>query len=128
MSLAAGKPDGRVGGAGNLRGAARTTLARTLRKEYHIKLMRPRLTFGHTLDYYRNMQDLVPLQQLGSGQTARIGRLVGCPEHVQRMEEMGLRSGATVEMVKSGVPCIVELSGARLCFRESDAFSIFVRR
>jgi Fe2+ transport system protein FeoA len=104
-------------------------LARARRKEYYRELNE---TASHLLEHARGlcgiMQDLVPLRQLGSGQTARIGRLVGCPEHVQRMEEMGLRSGATVEMVKSGVPCIVELSGARLCFRESDSFSIFVRR
>jgi Fe2+ transport system protein FeoA len=74
------------------------------------------------------MHDLIPLARLSSGQTAEISQLVGHPDQVHRMEEMGLRSGVTVEMVRSGRPCIIQLAGNRLCFRESRSFSIFVRR
>ena len=71
--------------------------------------------------------ELIPLDQLSAGQTARIARLVGCAEHVRRLEEMGLRPGTTVHMVRRGRPCIVRAGGNRLCFRCSDLLGIMVR-
>ena len=74
------------------------------------------------------MHDLIPLNLLATGQTANIDRVTGQPEHVHRLEELGLRGGATVEMLQSGSPCIVRLAGQKLCFRADELLSILVRR
>ena len=63
---------------------------------------------------------------LPTGSSARIGQLVGNPEQVHRLEELGIRQGETVEMVRSGTPCIVRLAGHKLCFRDSLLLSVLV--
>lgn len=73
------------------------------------------------------MHDLVPLHLLGRGQTAEVGQLMGVPEQVHRLEELGLRQGTTVEMVEPGSPCIIRISGCKLCFRECEMLSVLVR-
>ncbi|HND52110.1 MAG TPA: FeoA family protein [Pirellulaceae bacterium] len=70
---------------------------------------------------------LVPLCHLHPGQSAEVGQLMGLPDMVHRLEELGLRTGAHIEMVQSGSPCIIRLSGSKLCFREADACSVLVR-
>lgn len=72
------------------------------------------------------MLDLFPLHLLAVGQSARIGQLVGRPDEVHRLEELGLRTGAAVEMVQPGTPCIIRLGGHKLCFRDSELFSVLV--
>lgn len=71
--------------------------------------------------------EMLPLTELDAGQTAEIAQLVGRPDDIHRLEELGLRPGATIEMVQPGIPCIIRLAGAKLCFRESDVFSVLVR-
>lgn len=73
------------------------------------------------------MPELVPLTVLRCGQTAEVGALMGPSEQVRRLEELGLRTGASVEMVRSGVPCIIRVEGSTLCFRDDDKFSVMVR-
>ncbi len=69
---------------------------------------------------------LLPLRFLTSGRRALIGALIGQADHVHRLEEMGLRRGATVEMVQSGSPCIVRVAQSTLCFRACDLVGILV--
>jgi Fe2+ transport system protein FeoA len=69
----------------------------------------------------------IPLDSLPPGRTAEISQLAGCPEHVQRLEEMGLREGTLVEMLRHGRPCIIRVAGYKLCFRRSDELSVKVR-
>jgi len=71
--------------------------------------------------------DVIPLHLLQAGQTAQIDQLFGDGETVHRLEEMGVRSGVTVEMVQSGLPCIIRLGGHKLCFRSSEACNVLVR-
>jgi Fe2+ transport system protein FeoA len=73
------------------------------------------------------MHDVIPLPLLQPGQRASIDQLMGRAEEVHRLEELGLRVGAAVEMVQSGSPCIVALNGAKLCFRGCDATSVLVK-
>lgn len=72
------------------------------------------------------MHDLVPLTTLRSGQLAEIRQIVGLPEQVRRLEELGLRDGARLEMVRSGSPCIVRVAGSTLCFRDGEMLSVIV--
>lgn len=69
---------------------------------------------------------LIPLSQLASGQSAVVAELLGRPDEVHRLEEMGLRVGTQVHMVKPGSPCIVRLLGHKLCFRPDDMLHVLV--
>ena len=68
----------------------------------------------------------MPLNFLPVGQIGKISQLMGLPEEVHRLEELGLRTGAEVEMVQSGSPCIIRLGGHKLCFRGDEAFAVLV--
>jgi ferrous iron transport protein A len=74
------------------------------------------------------MHDLIPLNLLPVGQRALIDQVIGLPEQVHRLEEMGLRGGVSIEMVQSGSPCIVRLDGHKLCFRADELLSVLVRQ
>ena len=69
---------------------------------------------------------MIPLRMLAAGQQADIRQLMGRPEAVHRLEEMGLRTGAEVEMVQPGSPCIIRLGSQTLCFRADELTSILV--
>lgn len=71
--------------------------------------------------------DVIPLHMLPAGQLAQVDQLFGDADMVHRLEEMGLRSGTTIEMVQSGLPCIIRLAGHKLCFRNSEACNVLVR-
>jgi ferrous iron transport protein A len=74
-----------------------------------------------------SVHDLFPLHLLPCGATAEVGLVVGRPEQVHRLEELGLRGGVRVEMLQAGAPCIIRLAGQTLCFRGDEATSVFVR-
>jgi Fe2+ transport system protein FeoA len=71
--------------------------------------------------------DLIPLGSLRSGQRALVEQVLGQADHVHRLEELGIRHGASVEMLQAGSPCIVQLAGNKLCFRGGETMSILVR-
>ena len=73
------------------------------------------------------MPESFPLQMLTVGQRARIDQLLGRPDEVHRLEELGMRVGMTVEMLQHGSPCIVNLDGSRLAFRDHEGFQVLVR-
>jgi ferrous iron transport protein A len=70
---------------------------------------------------------VIPLHLLPAGELAEVDQLFGDEAEIHRLEEMGLRSGTTIEMVQSGLPCIIKLSGHKLCFRSSEACNVLVR-
>lgn len=72
------------------------------------------------------MHDLIPLSLLRAGQTARVGQVLGLPDQVHRLEELGLRGGTTIEMLQSGSPCIIRLGNHKLCFRCDELTSVLV--
>lgn len=61
------------------------------------------------------------------GQAAAVEQILGMPEQIHRLHELGLRDGATIEMIRRGSPCIIRLAGQRLCFRSDEAISVMVR-
>jgi ferrous iron transport protein A len=73
------------------------------------------------------MADVFPLKMLAAGQCARIDQLVGRPEEVHRLKELGMREGVSIEMLQSGSTCIVKLDGSKLAFRHDEAFGVLVR-
>ncbi len=72
------------------------------------------------------MVDWIPMQMLPPGQSGAVRQVFGAPEAVHRFEELGLRFGATVEMVRLGSPCIIRLAARELCFR-SDEVKVLVQ-
>jgi Fe2+ transport system protein FeoA len=73
------------------------------------------------------MPELVPLYTLRRGQVAEVGQLLGAPEEIRRLEELGLRAGARLEIIRSGAPCIVQVQGSKNCFRYEDSELVMVR-
>ncbi len=73
------------------------------------------------------MPDTFPLQMLAAGQRARIDQLVGRPDEIHRLQELGLHVGKPVEVLQSGSTCIVKLDGTRLAFRDHEGFRVLVR-
>ena len=71
--------------------------------------------------------ELIPLNRLGPGEGGQIDQLMGRPDDVQRLEELGLRGGRHIEMVQSGSPCIVRLDGQKICFRGGESLNVLVR-
>ena len=64
---------------------------------------------------------LVPLEGLRAGERGHIADLAGPPVAVNRLQEMGLRIGQSLTMVRPGPPHLVQLGELRLCLRpESD--------
>jgi Fe2+ transport system protein FeoA len=74
------------------------------------------------------MLEMIPLRALPAGQTGRVGEVLGDPRHVHRLHELGLCQGSTVEMVQSGAPCIIRMSGNKLCFRDNGDVNVLVHQ
>jgi ferrous iron transport protein A len=72
------------------------------------------------------MQSFVSLSALRPGQVAQIGEVVGPRSHIRRLQELGLRAGALLQMVRSGSPCILRVDGSTLCFRDDDSLRVVV--
>ena len=70
---------------------------------------------------------LIPIERLKAGQFARIGRVDGHLDHVQRLRELGLHSGAEIEIFQPGTPCIVRMAGNKVCIRSDNLLNVFVR-
>jgi ferrous iron transport protein A len=72
------------------------------------------------------MHDLIPIASLLPGQLAQIRQIVGRPEQVRRLEELGVRVGVVLEIVRGGTPCIVRVGPTKLCFRDGEMCSVLV--
>ena len=72
------------------------------------------------------MVDMIPLVHMTTGTKARIGQLVGRPDEVHRLEELGLRNGTVIEMLQNGSPCIIRFDESKLCFRPNEAMGVLV--
>lgn len=80
--------------------------------------------------HQRGIEDalsLVPLGMLRAGQSGRIGAVTGVGGLAHRLHEMGMRSGAFVQMIRSGSPCIIRIDGHKLCLRADELTNVLVR-
>jgi ferrous iron transport protein A len=73
------------------------------------------------------MRDFISLSALRPGQVAEVGEVVGPLAHIRRLQELGLRAGALLQMVRSGSPCILRVDGSTLCIRDDDSLRLMVR-
>ena len=72
------------------------------------------------------MREFIPLSALRPGQVAEIGEVVGPLAHIRRLQELGLRAGALLQMVRSGSPCILRVDGSTLCIRDENSLRLVV--
>ncbi len=72
------------------------------------------------------MHDSIPLSLLRAGEIADVSELVGPIDQVRRLEELGLRGGARVEIVRGGSPCIIRIGGSTLCVRNDPRVNVLV--
>ncbi len=73
------------------------------------------------------MNELVPLSSLRAGETGRVGAVVAGGGLMQRLRELGMRTGARVRMIHAGSPCIFRLEGQKLCVRGEEVGCVLVR-
>jgi len=73
------------------------------------------------------MRDFISLSALRPGDVAQIGDVVGPVAHIRRLQELGLRVGGFLQMVRCGSPCILRVDGSTLCFRDDDSLRLMVQ-
>ena len=71
--------------------------------------------------------ELTLLALLSAGQTATVASILGGSDEAHRLREMGLRDGATVQMIQPGNPCLVRLGQQRLGLRTDALSAVLVR-
>jgi ferrous iron transport protein A len=72
------------------------------------------------------MPDLIPIASLLPGQVGEVRQVVGRTDEIRRLEELGVRDGVMLEVVRAGTPCIVRVGGTKLCFRDGELCSVLV--
>jgi ferrous iron transport protein A len=73
------------------------------------------------------MREFISLSALRPGQVAEIGEVVGPLAHIRRLQELGLRTGALLQMIRGGSPCILRVDGSTLCFRDDNSLRVMLR-
>ncbi len=70
---------------------------------------------------------LLPLDMLSAGERAEVADVSGDPSWVGRLAELGIREGCKLQVLQPGSPCLLDISGCRLCIRGCDSSQILVR-
>lgn len=70
---------------------------------------------------------LMPLDMLRAGEWAEVEEVHGLPAWVGRLAELGIRPGCRFQVVQPGSPCLLNVSGCKLCLRGEDGAQILVR-
>jgi ferrous iron transport protein A len=73
------------------------------------------------------VNDLIPLDLIGSGEWAEVAEITGEPAWVGRLAELGLRRGSRLQVLQPGRPCILRIGGSRLSVRHNHDTQILVR-
>ena len=72
------------------------------------------------------MSELIPLHCMSDGDVGVVEQLRGQEGEVRRLQELGFVAGVEIKMVRSGVPCILQLHEQRLCFRYDGSTMVLV--
>ena len=73
------------------------------------------------------IEPLLPLSLLQSGEWADVAEIAGEPGWVCRLAEMGVRAGCRLCMLQPGSPCLLQVGGCRLSLRSDCSTRILVR-
>lgn len=68
----------------------------------------------------------VLLSSLKVGTEARVSSIEGDEAVKHRIEEMGIREGASIRLIRSQAPQIIAIHGRRLCLRMNAHLQIWV--
>ena len=71
--------------------------------------------------------EMIPLKCVPCGKIVEVAELTGDYSQTQRLCELGLTTGCRFQVLQQGSPCIIRLSGSKLCFRDNEATSLMVR-
>jgi ferrous iron transport protein A len=74
-----------------------------------------------------NLDTLLPLDCLLSGEWAEVADVNGEPGWVCRLAELGVRVGCRLRMLQGGSPCLVQVGESRLSLRGENSTQILVR-
>ncbi|MFH5805859.1 ferrous iron transport protein A [Alienimonas sp. DA493] len=69
---------------------------------------------------------LIPLDLLRTGEGGTVADILGDASAVHRLEELGLRIGAAVRVLREGPPALVALGSQRFCFRPDGGTTVLV--
>jgi ferrous iron transport protein A len=69
---------------------------------------------------------VLPLELLAAGEHGYIRELDGSPAFVHRLQEMGIRLGAAVTVLRPGSPCLLAVGNHRFSLRTEDVVGILV--
>jgi len=72
------------------------------------------------------VSEILPLEALSIGQQGRIVDFVGSDDWKHRLEEMGLREGAVVQLLRQGEPCLIGIGTQRLSLRCDPSMMVLV--
>ncbi len=70
--------------------------------------------------------NMFPLDLLSDGETGEIAAVMGDPDWISRMTEIGISVGRKVRVLRQGSPCLLEVEGARLSVRSENTMHILV--
>jgi Fe2+ transport system protein FeoA len=70
----------------------------------------------------------VLLEALRVGETGMVAELAGEATDVAQLGAMGICAGTELTCLRSGVPCIVQYGGTRLCLRPAAKLKIRITR
>jgi Fe2+ transport system protein FeoA len=69
---------------------------------------------------------LIPLDMMRAGEWGDVADVSGEPGWVGRLAELGIRPGCRVQVVQPGSPCLLSISGCKLCLRPTECSQILV--
>lgn len=70
--------------------------------------------------------EIIPLDLLSENQCGRVVEIAGPTGWKHRLEELGLREGAFVRVIRRGEPCILALNGQRLSLRGAVSSAVLI--
>ena len=77
-------------------------------------------------DTMSDVLQMIPMDMLQKNESGRIVEIVGPHDWKHRLQELGLRDGAIVRVVKPGTPSIIAIDGHRFSFRSDPNTVVLV--